>query len=206
LHATRDMRALQIVLALVGLSTLATPVHAGAPTDQLRQRVDEVIRVLDDPSLKDKTAERRASVRKISEQVFDYQDTARRALGRHWAERTPAEQREFVKLFADLLERAYFSRIDSYRGEKVRYGAESIDGGEAVVKTTVVTHAGSEIPVDYRMHVVDGRWLVYDVVIEGVSLVANYRTQFNKIVQTESYPSLVKKLRDKGAEPAASGR
>lgn len=192
------------MLVLVLVLIVAAPAVAGAPTDQLRQRVDEVIRVLGDPALKGSPAQRRAAVRKISEDVFDYPDTARRTLAQHWRGRTPEEQREFVHLFADLLERAYFSKIDRYQGEKVRYGAETIEGDQALVKTTIVTPQGSEVPVDYRMHLVDGRWLVYDVVIEGVSLVANYRTQFNRVIQTESYASLVQKLRAKDAEPAAS--
>jgi phospholipid transport system substrate-binding protein len=200
------MRYLHVPVALAILLALAAPAVAGPPTDQLKQRVDEVVRVLDDPSLKGKVNARRAAVRKISEEIFDYPDTARRALGQHWNARTPEEQREFVGLFADLLDRAYFSRIDRYQGEKVRYGAETINGNEAIVKTMIVTQAGSEVPVDYRMHQVAGRWLVYDVNIEGVSLVSNYRTQFNKIVQTESYQSLVQKLRAKDAEPAASNR
>ena len=195
--------ALTLPLLLVAL---VAPALAGVPTDQLRQRVDEVVRVLDDPSNKGKPAQRRAAVRKISEEIFDYPDTARRALGPHWTARTPEEQREFVQLFADLLDRAYFSKIDRYQGEKVRYGAETVNGNEAIVKTMIVTHAGSEVPIDYRMHLADGRWLVYDVSIEGVSLVSNYRTQFNKIVQTESYQMLIQKLRAKDAEPAASNR
>ena len=195
--------ALTLPLLLVAL---VVPALAGVPTDQLRQRVDEVVRVLDDPSIKGKPAQRRAAVRKISEEIFDYPDTARRALGPHWTARTPEEQREFVQLFADLLDRAYFSKIDRYQGEKVRYGAETINGNEAIVKTMIVTRAGSEVPIDYRMHLAGGRWLVYDVNIEGVSLVSNYRTQFNKIVQTESYQTLVQKLRAKDAEPAASSR
>jgi phospholipid transport system substrate-binding protein len=145
-------------------------------------------------------------VRKISEDIFDYPDTARRALGQHWNARTPEEQREFVQLFADLLDRAYFSKIDRYQGEKVRYGAETVNGDEAIVKTTIMSKGGSDIPVDYRLHLTDGRWRVYDVNIEGVSLVSNYRTQFNKIVQTESYATLVQKLKAKDAEPAASSR
>jgi phospholipid transport system substrate-binding protein len=200
------MRTLHTLLALALLLVLAAPAMAGPPTDQLKQRVDEVVRVLDDPALKGKVAARRAAVRKISEEIFDYPDTARRALGQHWNARSPEEQREFVRLFADLLDRAYFSKIDRYQGEKVRYGAETVNGSEAVVKTMIVTNAGSEVPVDYRMHQAGGRWLVYDVNIEGVSLVSNYRTQFNKIVQTESYQSLVQKLRAKEAEPAASNR
>jgi len=194
--------ALAFVLAIV----LAVPAMAGAPTEQLKQRVDEVVRVLSDPSLKGKTDQRRARVRKISEGVFDYQDTARRSLAQHWNDRTPEEQKEFVQLFADLLERAYFSKIDHYQGEKVKYGAETIDGDEGLVKTTIVTNSGTDVPVDYRMHLVNGRWLVYDVVIEGVSLVSNYRAQFNKIIRTESYQALVKKLRAKDSEPAASTR
>jgi phospholipid transport system substrate-binding protein len=183
---------------------VATPALAGAPTDQLRQRVEDVIKVLDDPALTGKTADRRAAVRKIAEEIFDYQDTARRALGVHWNPRTPQEREEFVKLFADLLDRAYIGKIELYQGEKVRFGAETIDGDQATVKTRILTKKGSEVPVDYRMHTRDGRWLVYDVIIEGVSLVANYRTQFNKVVQTESYQALVQKLRSKESDPAAS--
>lgn len=200
------MQTLRTALVFVLVVSLAAPALAGAPTEQLKQRVDEVIRVLSNASLKGKTAERRAAVRKISEGIFDYPDTARRSLAQHWKDRTPQEQKEFVQLFADLLERAYFSKIDHYQGEKVRYGAETIDGDEATVKTTILTNSGTEVPVDYRMHLVNGRWLVYDVIIEGVSLVSNYRAQFNKIIRTESYEALVKKLRAKDSEPAASTR
>jgi phospholipid transport system substrate-binding protein len=200
------MRYLHIALPVLLLALVAPrPAAAGAPTDQLKRQVDAVVRTLEDPALKANPAQRRATVRKISEEIFDYKETARRALGRHWSARTPQEQEEFVRLFADLLERAYLSRIEQYQGEKVRYAAETIDGPEAVVKTLIVTPQGSEVPVDYRMRLADGRWLVYDVNIEGVSLVANYRTQFNRIVQTESYESLVRKLRARDATPAASG-
>ena len=200
------MQTLRAASAFVLVVALAAPAVAGAPTEQLKQRVDEVVRVLSDPSLKGKPEQRRAAVRKISESIFDYPDTARRSLAQHWNDRTPEEQREFVQLFADLLERAYFSKIDHYQGEKVKYGAETIDGDEGLVKTTIVTNSGTDVPVDYRMHLVNGRWLVYDVVIEGVSLVSNYRAQFNKIIRTESYQALVKKLRAKDSEPAASTR
>jgi phospholipid transport system substrate-binding protein len=201
------MRYLMLVLTLA-LTTGFTSgaASAAAPTEQLRRHIDEVVRLLEDPALKATPDQRRASVRKISEAIFDYKDTARRALGRHWNARTPQEQAEFVQLFSDLLDRAYFSKIDQYQGEKVRYTDESIEGNEALVKTRIVTPRGSEVPVDYRMHLADGQWRVYDVNIEGVSLVANYRTQFGKIVQTESYESLVQKLRARGASPAASPR
>jgi phospholipid transport system substrate-binding protein len=199
------MRYLGTALVVL-LALQAAPAAAGVPTDQLKQHVDEVIRVLDDQGTKGHPAQRHAAVRKIAENIFDYPDTARRSLGTHWASRTPEEQKEFVAIFADLLDRAYLSKIDVYQGEKVRYGAETMEGDQATVKTALVTPKGTSVPVDYRMHLVGGRWLVYDVIIEGVSLVANYRTQFNKIVQTESYASLVQKMRAKQAEPAASPR
>ena len=183
---------------------MAMPAVAGPPTDQLKRRVDEVVKVVDDPALSGKTTERHAAVRKIAEDVFDYTDTARRALGVHWNARTPQEREEFVRLFADLLDRAYVGKIDLYQGEKVGYVGETVDGEQAIVKTRIVTKRGSEVPVDYRMHAKNGRWLVYDVIIDGVSLIANYRTQFHKVIQAESYQSLVQKLRAKETDPAAS--
>jgi len=195
--------AVSIVLALV--LAPVTPAHAGAPTEALKQHVDQVVKLLSDPSLRDRPEVRREKVRKIAEDIFDYPDTARRALGPHWNARSPEERQEFVKLFSDILDRAYGSKIDLYQGERVHYVGETIDGSEATVKTTIVTKKGTEVPIDYRLHLKDGRWLVYDVIIEGVSLVANYRTQFNKIVQTEGYDSLVQRLRAKETgEPAAS--
>ena len=205
MHRALIMRKLSVALtALLAFSLPVLPASAGAPTEQLRKQVDEVIRVLDDPALKGKAAERRDAVRKLAGEVFDYNEMARRSLGTHWNARTPEERQEFVALFSDLLDRAYFSKIDTYQGEKVRYGAETVDGEQATVKTAIIGKDGKEIPIDYRMHQVNGRWSVYDVSIQGVSLVANYRTQFNRVVTTESYESLLQRLRDKDATPAAS--
>ncbi len=191
--------AMILVLALVSLA------HAGAPTDTLKTTVDQVVKLLVDPNLRDKPEVRRTQVRKLAESVFDYPDTARRSLGPHWNARTPQQQQEFVKLFADVLDRSYISKIELYQGERVKYVGETVDGDEATVKTLIASKQGSDIPVDYRMHLKNGRWLVYDVIIEGVSLVSNYRSQFNKVVQTESYEALVQRLRAKeGPEPAAS--
>jgi phospholipid transport system substrate-binding protein len=192
-----------IVVALVLM--LVSAARAGAPTEALKQTVDRVVQILADPALRDKPDARRTEVRKVAEGIFDYPDTARRSLGPHWNARTPQQQQEFVKLFADLLDRSYISKIELYQGERVKYVGETVDGEEAVVKTLIATKKGADMPIDYRMHSRNGRWLVYDVVIEGVSLVSNYRTQFNKIVQTESYDALVQRLRAKDApEPAAS--
>jgi len=199
------MRTYRTALLSLFLTVLiATAAWAGAPTDQLKSQVDQVIKLLDDPALKDKPAERRAQVRAMAEDIFDYPDTSRRALGSHWNARTPQEREEFTRLFGDLLDRAYISKVDLYQGEKVKWVGETVQGDDALVKTTIVTKSGTEMPVDYRMHLKDSRWRVYDVIIEGVSLVSNYRTQFNKIVQTESYDSLVQKLKARSASPAAS--
>ena len=193
--------ALSIALAFV--LALVVSAHAGTPTEALKQHVDQVVKILSDPSVRPEA--RREKVRKIAEDVFDYPDTARRALGPHWNARSPQQREEFVKLFSEILDRSYGSKIELYQGERVQYVGGTIDGTGATVKTTIVTKKGTDVPVDYRLHLKDGRWLVYDVIIEGVSLVANYRTQFNKIVQTEGYESLVQRLRAKDtAEPSAS--
>jgi phospholipid transport system substrate-binding protein len=190
---------------MCGLAFLAGPAgtaSAGVPSDQLKTQIERVIKTLEDPELrKDAKAEtRRAAVRKIAEDIFDFGETAKRSLGRHWAARTPAEREEFTQLFADLLERSYLSKIELYGGEKIQFAGDSVEGDIATVKTRIMTKSGSEVPIDYKMLRKGDRWLVYDVVIEGVSLISNYRTQFNKIIQTSSYPELVKKLKTKQGE------
>src|SRR5262245_61614773 len=180
----------------------ASPAGAGLPTDQLRGNVDRVLKIVGDPGLKgaDRAKERRTAVRRVADDFFAFEETAKRSLGRHWQSRTPAEQREFVLVFSELLERSYLTKIELYGGEKIQYVGESIDGDQAVVKTKIFSKQESEIPVDYRMLKRADKWLVYDVVIEGVSLISNYRTQFNKIIQTTSYQELVKKIKAKDAE------
>jgi len=191
-----------LVRLALACSLLVAPLAAreadgGAPTDQLRSQVDRVLKLLEDPALQapDKARERRVAVRKVADEIFDFGETARRALGRHWAARTPEERDEFVRLFGDLLERSYISKIELYGGEKIQYVSDRIDGDTALVQSKLLTKNGSEVPIEYRMLKKAERWLVYDVVIEGVSLVANYRTQFNKIIQTSSFQELVKKMK-----------
>ena len=196
-----------VVATIVGLGLvlgpwLAAPARAGAPLEQLKSQIERVLRIMEDPEMKkeSQSRERRMAVRKVADEIFDFQETAKRSLARHWQPRTPAEQMEFVRLFADLLERSYISRIELYGGEKIAYLGDALDGEQAVVRTRIVTKTGTEVPVDYRMLKRSDRWLVYDVVIEGVSLVANYRTQFNKIIQTSSYAELVRKMKVKQDE------
>ena len=177
----------------VGLSV--GPAAAGVPTDQLKGAVERVLKTLDDPALKGNQNDRRAAVRKIANEIFDFSEIAKRSLARHWQPLSEAQRTEFVSLFADLLERSYISKIETYGGEKIQYTAERADGDLATVSTRIVTKNGTEVPVDYRLLKRGDRWLVYDVSIEGVSLVSNYRTQFNKIIQTASYEDLVKKMK-----------
>ena len=178
---------------------------AGAPTDQLRSSVDQMVKVLDDPALKaySRDQDRRAAIRKEAQVVFDFGETAKRALGRHWQGLSEKDREEFTGLFTDLIERAYISKIERYSGERIAYAGESVEGGLATVRTRFVTKQGTEIPVDYRMQQRGDRWLVYDVMVEGVSLINNYRTQFDKIIQTSSYAELVRKM--KAAEVSAPG-
>jgi phospholipid transport system substrate-binding protein len=194
-----------LLLAIVLNAALVPSASAGVPSEQLKAQIDRVLKVLDNPELRKdgKIKERRAAVRRIANDIFDFGETARRSLGRHWQTRTPAEREQFVQLFSDLLERSYISKVELYGGEKIQYLGDTIDGDQARVQTKLITKSGGDIPIEYRMHRKDGdRWLAYDVVIEGVSLIANYRTQFNKIIQTSSYQELVKKMKTKQEELA----
>jgi phospholipid transport system substrate-binding protein len=147
--------------------------------------------------------ERRSEVRRVAAELFDLDEIARRALSRHWTARSPEEQAEFVRLFTDLLERTYLGRIESYSGEKIIYLGESMDGPFATVRSKVVTRRRTETPLDYRLHLRDGRWKVYDVLIDHVSFVATYRSEFSRILQKEPYAALVDRLRKQSVEAAA---
>jgi phospholipid transport system substrate-binding protein len=183
-----------LVLALCLSPSLS---QAGSATEQIRGTIDRSIGILKDPALaaKDKKEERRDLLRREIEPVFDFAEMAKRSLGPHWRGRTPEERKRFVALFQKVLENSYLGKIESYHGEKIRYGREMVDGPYAEVKTLVITGKGQEIPVDYRMLEEGGKYRIYDVVIEGISLVANYRSQFNSILQNSSFGELMEKLR-----------
>ena len=197
------------IVVLAGLVVWApAPARAGAPTDQLKASVEQIIKVLEDPALRAdaRSQERRAAIRKEAEGVFDFTETARRTLGRHWQGLAEKDRQEFTSLFTDLIERAYISKIERYSGERIAYAGEAMDGGLATVRTRFVTKQGTEVPVDYRMQQRGDRWLVYDVSVEGVSLINNYRTQFDKIIQTSSYAELVRKMKAAELSAPASPR
>jgi len=165
----------------------------------VRETVDAVLAVLQDKSLQgpENTEKRREKMRQAVFQRFGFEEMSQRALGQHWQKRTPAEKKEFTTLFGELLERSYINKIESYTGEqKVLYTKETIDkDGYASVRTEIVIKRDANVEVEYRLLRRDGNWQIYDVVIEGVSLVNNYRTQFNNIVSQESYDALIKKLK-----------
>lgn len=149
---------------------------------------------------------RHAQVRSIAEELFDFEEVARRALSVHWAARTQAERTEFVSLFTDLLERAYIGKVESYAGEKIVSTSEKIDGDYAIVRSRIIPkrRADSRIPetaLEYRLlKQKDGKWKVYDVIVDGVSFVSTYRSQFDRIIKTSSYSVLADRLRDPRAE------
>jgi phospholipid transport system substrate-binding protein len=203
MRSRRPFVVLALVLALAVTLLTGRWAVAGVPTEQLKAQIDRVLKTLEDPELKKegRAKDRRVAVRKIANEIFDFSETARRSLGRHWQGRTQAERDEFVQLFSDLLERSYITKIETYGGEKIQYNGDTAEGDQAKVQTKLITKgSGGEIPIEYRMHKVGDRWLVYDVVIEGVSLVANYRTQFNKIIQTSSFQELMNKMKNKQQE------
>jgi len=202
------MRGIFGLVAAVGAGVLlvAGPVSAGPPTEQLRGSIDRVVAILNDPALKGpaRTTERRDAIRRVLEEAIDFDDSAQRALGPHWRARSEAERKEFTALFRQLVEYSYILRIEPYAGEPVVYTGESIEGDHATVRTKILTRRAGDLPIEYRMQQAGARWLVYDVAIEGVSLVANYRSQFNTIIQTSSYPELIARIKTRLAELAAT--
>ena len=187
------------VAALAVVLSLASPARAASPTQTLQGffgRANAILATVDPMRSLD---EPRRAVRELVDQVFDYQEAAELVLGPVWLTRTPDQRTEFVRLFADFLERGFVAMIGSKAsvssGVTVQYVGESVEGDAATVSTTVLTRSGGEMPVDYSMIRGEGRWLVRDVIIEGVSLIANYRAQFARVIRTSSYAALIAKMR-----------
>ncbi|GJL78495.1 MAG: organic solvent tolerance ABC transporter substrate-binding protein [Nitrospinaceae bacterium] len=171
-------------------------VFASEITKSVKATIDEVITIVTDENLKDQAKVRRAKVREAIGKRFNFRQMVRRSLAQDWEKRTPKEQEEFQDLFKRLLENSYASKIESYSDEKINYVDEIIKGNYALVKTEIV-RKDSTVAVDYKLIRNNGEWMVYDFVIEGVSLIRNYRSQFTKIIRKESYEVLVKRLSDK---------
>jgi phospholipid transport system substrate-binding protein len=186
-------------LSVLVILISAANVFAGVPLDEVKKTTNEVLDVLRNKELKAPGKEelRRQKILEIVSEIFDFREMAKRSLGIYWRKRTPQEKDEFVPLYKDLLNNTYMRKVERYTSEKILYTDESIQGDYAVVKTRIIRNTGTEIPLEYRLMKKDGKWVVYDVVIEGVSLVNNYRSQFSQIIRSDSYEELVKRLKKK---------
>jgi phospholipid transport system substrate-binding protein len=191
------------------LVTLATAAPATPPRDVVQNALTRVAAVLEmqmpdgEQVTRGQLVERRrAELRKIAKDVFDFDEMARRALSRHWANRSTADHAEFVTLFTEMLERAYVGRIESLAGERVSILGETIDGNYATVRSRI-TGKRHDTTLDYRLHLDEGRWQVFDIVIDGVSFVSTYRAEFDRVIRTSSYTGLVERLRQKQLEVEA---
>jgi len=183
-------------LALLVLTT-ATGAFAGPATDQLKPEIDRVIATIEDPALQaeSRTADRRQAIRAITNGIFDWTAMTKRALGRHWEERTADERAEFIPLFRELLERALLGKMEQYGTENVTYTEEAQDGDDTIVRTRVTLKPSWGVDVDYRMAWQGTRWMISDVLVERTSLVRNFRSQFDSVIKRSSYEELVKKVR-----------
>jgi phospholipid transport system substrate-binding protein len=184
---------------------------ASSPREVVQAAVTRVLALAPEQSDADRTPpetveRRRAEMRRIAAEIFDFEEMARRSLSIHWAGRSKAEQAEFVEHFTEFLERTYVARIESYAGEKIRYPNEIIDGSYATVRSRIMSRrTGTETTLDYRLHQEDGKWKVFDITLDGVSFVATYRGEFNRIIQASSYASLVDRMKKKRLEVSAIG-
>ncbi len=188
------------VVLLLLIFGLVAPGLAGEPTDHIRKTTDKMINILHDPVLKNNVEERRKMLRNAVNERFDWREMAQRSLADHWKSLSEEEKKEFVPLFTDLLESAYMNRIENYSGDKVNYEDEKVRGNYSLVKVTIFTDKQVEIPVVYKMKKKGQEWMIYDVSIEGVSLVKNYRQQFDSVILSSSYQGLVEKLKEKVAK------
>jgi phospholipid transport system substrate-binding protein len=181
-------------------ATAATSI-AGAPTDQIKATVDKAVVLLKETRHKpEATKDRREQIKQILFTRFDFSEMARRALGSHWRRRSANEQEEFVQLFTELLERQYADTIESYTDEKIVYVGERTDGSFAEVNSKIFTIKGQEFSINYKAQLVGQDWRVYDVIAEDISMINNFRSQFNRVISGSSYEELVRRLKEKQAD------
>ena len=183
------------LFAIIGIFVAAQAM--ASITNEVKKSVDEVVRIVSNKEMKKNEHKRRQALKQAISGIFDYSEMAKRTLGKHWNQRTPAEKKQFTDLFATLLENSYADKIESYHNEKIVYLSESLDGNYSEVRSNIITAKHDEFSLNYKLINENGTWMVYDVVIEGVSLVSNYRSQFNKIISQHGYGELLKKLETK---------
>jgi phospholipid transport system substrate-binding protein len=193
---------LLVAITAFALVVLPMQVLAASAKETVEVQVNKVLKALSEPGFKDQPRDAKiAKIRSIVNEIFDYTELSKRTLGREWPKFNAQQQNEFVKLFGDLLEKTYADRLLSYSNEKVVFEKEStLREDQVEVTSNVVTADGKKIPLDYRMIKKEGNWRVYDVIIEGISLVKNYRDQFRDIMAKDSPEEVLKMLRDKVAK------
>ncbi len=194
-RSTQSLILLFTALCFAGVGAA----QAGEPLNLVKTAAEAAIAVLRDLKLKglDQKKERIERLKEIINPIFDYKEMARRSLGRHWRRRSPEEQEEFTTLFRAFLEKIYSDRVDVYDGEKVTFGRETIDQDYAQVESTVINAKGEESSIVYRLRHTDEKWKVYDAVVENISIVNNYRSQFDRVISKSSFENLKKMLREK---------
>jgi len=186
------------LLAAAAVAAAAGTAMAASPIETVQSASEQVFKGPGGPAVKTLSlAERRADVRKVVEVLFDFNNMSERSLGPAWTKASPAQQQEFIRLFSTLIANAYLSRIEQYKNEPITYVSERIEGDEASVQSRVLTPKGSDIGLDYKLYRVDDRWHVYDIFVDGISLVGSYKAQFNRIIQRGSFAELLKTLREK---------
>jgi phospholipid transport system substrate-binding protein len=204
-------------LAAWFMITTATAAPVATPRDTVQSATTRVVAVLQEAQLnKPDAGEGRgrgmaqpvgAEIRRVAADVFDFDEMARRTLSQHWAKRSPAERSELAGFIADLLERSYLGRVTAYAGEKIVYTSETTDGDYATVRSKVVAEGRPDTAVAYQLLRKDGRWKVYDVLVDGVSFVSTYRGEFNRVIQSASYGALIERLKkSRAAGLVATGR
>ena len=188
-----------LILVAIFMCVCPVPSIAGLSTDQVRATVDRVLAIIQDPKLKgtDKLKERREILSKTISARFDFAEMAKRSLGAEWRRINPSQQQQFVELFTDLLRDAYVEEIESYKGQEVKYTRETQEDQFAVVRTVLKSSDEDEFTIEYRLHWVDQEWKVYDVIIENVSVVNNYRSQFARIITRSEFEGLIRALKEK---------
>lgn len=194
-------KAVLCFFLFLGFALLTRPpvAAAGQPTEQIRSAVTEGVEILnrarvDNQSGKAETIER---LKKVVYPLFDFDEMARRSLGAHWRRLDPRQQKEFVAVFTELLEKTYAKNLDLYDGQRVAYLGETIDQDYSEVSTKLLGKKGESYSVVYKLHLVDGRWRIYDVVAEGISVVNNYRSQFNRVMANSSFEELIRRMKER---------
>lgn len=184
---------------VLSISTFLIAGEQGEPGKLLMNTIDSGLIILKDPSLQgaDKTQERKQRLWNEISPIFNFEEMSKRTLGQYWKKRFPEEKKEFVELFTVILKDSYIGKTDTYSGEKIVYITEKQDKNYSTVQTKFITKNNTEILIDYRLINNQGKWKIYDVIIEGVSLINNYRSQFNTILLKSSYGELIQKIKEK---------